>query len=107
MISPHTPPGTKVICIDACGEFPDVEPLVEGETYTVRRIGVGLIRGFPAFGCFLEEIINGKAVTGREWSYGLRRFRLPVTLDTLTAVPSQAPVDLDKGAPSPRKRVRA
>lgn len=34
MISPHTPPGTRVVCVDAEGAL----QLVEGGTYTLSKI---------------------------------------------------------------------
>jgi hypothetical protein len=81
MLSPHTPPGTKIVCINA----QDSESYIrEGEVYTVRAIVMGW-NGNPAhpaygkqmFGVQLEEVAAGVMPCGAHYeAWGLRRFRV-------------------------------
>lgn len=102
MISPHSaPPGTVVICVDAKGNtaLGFRSPIVEGAHYTVAEWSdadlVGLIE--------VRESAPGVRV-----AFAPRRFRLPVTLESLQSLSCDSPPELDKGAPKPaRRRVRA
>jgi hypothetical protein len=85
MISPMTPPGTEVVCIN-WPKAPVISrhiPLQIGAIYTVRRIVENhLLPG--VFGVWLEEILNEKHWTGIELAYGLKYFR-PLDLGGLDA----------------------
>lgn len=74
MISPHTPPGAKVVAVGAGrmvvhGHFPIVH-LEVGREYTLRSIQVdpNYLSGFK---CTVEEIYG--------CAYGLGLFRPPIT----------------------------
>lgn len=82
MISPHTPPGTKIICIDAA-ERPNPRPdlirwdghldgLTAGEIYTVRDFRVCPFLGRVEVR--LHEIVRELDDSG-ESGFNLRRFR--------------------------------
>lgn len=98
-----TPPGTKIVCVQnhaegICEACPE---LLVGETYTLRKVFVAWNR-LPTV--WIDEVYHGDEYAG----FLAKAFRLPVTLDSLTAVPSESPADLDRRtAPAPRKRVRA
>jgi hypothetical protein len=75
MISPHTPPGTEIVCIeDRPGRFGPV-PLKKGDIYTLAKIEMGLDK--PC--AFLQEVpapdgwhpAHGKVIVG----FDLERFR--------------------------------
>lgn len=81
MLSPHTLPGTKVVCINAidCEGY-----LREGDVYTVRQIIMGINgnRASPGFetevmpAVQLEEIAIAMMPDGTPYTaWGLRRFR--------------------------------
>jgi hypothetical protein len=104
MISPHTPPGTKIICVDdslsdkyvaphalsrpAVG---DLDGLRNGDVYTVAEI----IKDPDAKGGFvvrLEEIMRSCALQGEPDGFALHRFRyldLPKCLTDLLNVVSE------------------
>lgn len=90
MLSPHTAPGTIVVCIDA----QDCEGVLhEGARYTVRRIlrGMDINPGSSTYlsvmlGVELEEVSGGKMAGNDYNAFGLRRFRkleLPKVLTDL------------------------
>jgi hypothetical protein len=75
MISPHTPPGTEIVCIeDRPGRYGAV-PVKKGEIYTLDKIVMGLDK--PC--AFLQGIapprslhpVHGEITIG----FGLERFR--------------------------------
>ena len=85
MISPHTPPGTKVVCIDDSGNCTDGDPvrnwITKGDVYTIWKWvnpTYVLLQEMPFF--------NGEPVeVSRE---RLRRLELPSVLtDALTSQP--------------------
>lgn len=104
MISPHTPPGTKVIATRTTKQYRgkpgSYRPAVEGLGYVLVQIRP-CDNAPSGFQLLLEE-------TAGSW-HCISAFRLPVTPEGLLSVPSEAPADLDRRtAPvSPRKRVRA
>ena len=102
MISPHTPPGTKVVCIDAkpsVGRYASgykvahhgMDGLAEGPVYTVREI-IPCRYAHAGLVVVLDEIVR-PLIGGNDWTRGfaLNRFRraeLPrVLTDILIAVP--------------------
>lgn len=87
MISPQTPPGTVVCCInDAPGPYGPVD-LVRGKYYTIKQIALSYDNNFVATVSELKPPILfdsrlGKLVIG----FGLERFRyidLPESLTNL------------------------
>jgi hypothetical protein len=88
MISPHTPPGTKVVCIDASGtEIHDGVtpcPLVEGAVYTLAQIEMWEGRLFA----LVVEI-------GDREAFALRRFRRLDLPESLTKLLNVQPTDLE------------
>lgn len=68
----------KVVCVDATPRrgYEHVRFPVTGEIYTIRAIYPPDFQGDTAI--VLEEILNGAAPLGREYSFFLHRFR-PLT----------------------------
>lgn len=95
MISPHTPPGTRVVCIDAKvhlrfanAHIPkrpySADPLIEGHTYTVDQV------------ILTRRLKSGYAVVlvERGWNgFALERFRLAELPRCLTQILEGAPID--------------
>lgn len=76
MISPMTPPGTEVVCIN-WPKAPVISrhlPLQNGAIYTVRRIVEHPLQS-GVFGVWLVEILNEKHSSGAELVYCLKYFR--------------------------------
>lgn len=90
MISPHTPPGTKVVCIEGGPDedYPHatIPDLVTGEVYTVARIVL------IGDGEFLVDICE--AGISDEWGYCLEGFRLAELPRCLTELVRKAPSPL-------------
>lgn len=91
MISPHTPPGTQVCCIDDTPGHYGPVPLTKGSYYTVKEI-VNTMVGATPFGVFLEEVnydvetFDMRVLRTFRMSFSLARFRyieLPKTLNCL------------------------
>lgn len=77
MLSPHTPAGVKVVCINAA----DCEGyLYEGQVYTVRAI-LPPVRDY--WGVVLEEVLGSKHPTGAFKACRFRRAELPSCLTEL------------------------
>jgi hypothetical protein len=97
MISPHTPPGTKVVCIDAnanSNKKPgfnykgDLDGLSEGQVYTVSHLQIGdQLDHMGEFEVVLVEIRRLGSV-----GYLLSRFRLAVLPSCLTDCLTSAPI---------------
>lgn len=88
MISPDTPPGAEVICVDDSAGRYGPSGLARGSVYTVDRICQGIHGEFVAI---LEEVAPthtfaeppfGKVVVG----FALRRFRYLSLPDSLTGL---------------------
>lgn len=97
MISPNTPPGTEVVCIeDGPGRYGPV-PIKKGEIYTVSQI----VMGIHEPGAFLQEVppiegwdpARGKVTI----CFGLERFRPLVIPPSLTMLLHDvlAPCDIE------------
>ena len=97
MLSPHTPPGTRVVCIDDVkdGRYAtrtvhnfDLNGLRLGEVYTVSAIAPndGTTSGFIAV---LVEIVR----PGRTKGFALERFRRVDLPECLTSLLNVAPTD--------------
>lgn len=89
MISPHTPPGTKVVCIGQTGEENKHLPALKvGDVYTLDRIEDGFTSP-DGFGVYLCEIVHPESIEPAgiySWAYGLadfRRLELPSCLTEL------------------------
>lgn len=68
--------GQKVVCIDPNNLDSNTKPLIDGEIYTVRWIGVGVKNGVRVNSIRLLEITNKISYDGKiEWSYLMERFR--------------------------------
>lgn len=85
MISPDTPPGTDIVCLDDSAGRYGPSGLVRGRIYTVDRIRQGLHGEFVAILADLAPSISyalpwGKVTIG----YALRRFRYLDIPDELT-----------------------
>lgn len=77
MISPDTPPGTEVVCIDAC---PFEKYLTLGACYTVEKIEANEDPPYDLLAC-LSEV--GRA---ENWGFELRRFRYKDLPDAITRI---------------------
>ena len=97
MIPPSTPPGTKIICINAdnidSGDGWVCTPvgLILGSTYTVRKIerySVGCPNIQP-YGVIIDEMDLGLNALGETIGHPLERFRLPITLESFMSEPSK------------------
>lgn len=109
MISPFTPPGTKVVCINADRDFARVPgfatydedcswPIREGAVYTVLSIQPANVPSLAKLDVALVEI-------DEQWSDGIRwhrrcfaitRFRRAELPSCLTELLDAAPVSQDK-----------
>lgn len=105
MISPHTPSGTKIVCIDAGAHtkyntMPSPHPsgqwaycldgLLEGEIYTVSRI----VEGLDGLSVEIAEIRRPhRAVWGLPEGFALGRFRRAELPSCLTDILNGAPID--------------
>lgn len=96
MISPDTPPGTEVVCIEAApGRYGD-GGLQRGAIYTVERIAAAIDGGHVAV---LSEIPPWQTYTP-PWGlvgvgFDLRRFRYLDIPRSLTRLLADAPVDVE------------
>lgn len=97
MISPFTPPGTKVVCIIASKPPGERVALVEGHVYTIRGwsdFAISGPNGTCENGVYLEEIRNAMDPKGGgELTYNRQRFRLASLPSCLTDCLTSAPVD--------------
>jgi hypothetical protein len=89
MISPFTPPGTKIVCVMVCSSaVRHWAPIVIEREYTVRSIESGYNSGGAAYGVTLVEVHNEMhPESGKEYMYGLKSFRrrdLPICLTRFT-----------------------
>lgn len=64
--------GSIVECVNNNGIFHG-KPLALNTPYTVREIRKAL--DYEGLSILLDEVTNGPAPTGREWSYKICRFR--------------------------------
>ncbi len=90
MISPDTPPGTEVICIDASAGPYGTGGLAPGEIYTVRRIETALEKRYAVL---LDELPPVE-VCMPPWGmvtigFELKRFRYLDIPETLTELLGQ------------------
>lgn len=103
MISPHTPPGTKIVCTDAephkryvleHNVGTNMHGLTKDAVYTVREI-MPYSLTVSGFIVCLDEIVRGFYLEG----YDLKRFRrleLPSSLTSiLETAPVRAPTELE------------
>lgn len=88
MISPHTAPGTKVVCIRE-SDFPEAKIRL-GEVYTVKGIIESPIFSHE-FGVQLEEHELFNSMLDIPWGYALSRFRLAELPRCLTALLTTVP----------------
>jgi hypothetical protein len=96
VISPHTPPGTRVVCIDAeihtrnvipgCALWDTYVELVEGEVYIVDSIEPQPLAksGF---------CVN---LRGCNSLWTLERFKVAALPECLTEILTKSPVDLER-----------
>lgn len=102
MISPMTPPGTKVVVV---GDTTMGTNFGACTSDYLERFATYTVSGWcDADNCYLAELPlwNGMELKVPRWA--LKVAALP---DALTSALRVCPDHLDKGAPSPRKRVRA
>lgn len=104
MISPHTPPGTRVICVNAkVGGFNtninavgDMDGLTQWETYTVRKIDICRFSK-SGFTVDLTEIDRRPSVIGQLMSgFDIARFRYASLPKSLTDLLHSVPSDLER-----------
>lgn len=97
-ISPYTPVGSLVVCIDDCGDYsivpslPRDDPLdglKKGKVYTVASM-VPTLEVASGFVVVLEEIRRAFAVEPDEHGYDLSRFELVVLRPTVRKVNATA-----------------
>ncbi|ACK51985.1 hypothetical protein Msil_3076 [Methylocella silvestris BL2] len=100
MISPNTPAGTKVVCINTRDRFlarprittGTLDGLTEGCVYTVRCFhpDEDVIGGFVVY---IDEILRGRdGVRRHECGYAPQRFRVLQTTQHRADTPERAPV---------------
>ena len=97
MLSPHTPPGTRVVCIDdeSLGRYNvrrsayGLDGLTKGETYTVKRIEAFHLTT-SGFLVVLAEVTRPR---GRIAGFALERFRRVDLPECLTSLLNVAPTD--------------
>jgi hypothetical protein len=103
MISPFTPPGTKIVCIDAAPSHryiirgagpisPDLDGLRQWEIYTVAEI-VEDRQVKAGFGVRLVEIVRPLAYPEDTGCYALERFKPAVLPKELTEALTATPAD--------------
>ena len=104
MISPHTAPGTKVVCVDDVGHHRyqlvrtparGMDGLTKGQLYTVTGIHFAPLTK-AGYGVELSEI---KRRGGNQF-FALERFKLAPLPECLTSILDAAPVDADEKEPA-------
>lgn len=108
MISPHTPPGTRVVCIDADATHQkyaspgfnvrtgpgSLDGLREGEVYTVAEIRPSEVSRIGL--CVVLTEIKRPGAPSRGGGYALERFRLAALPKCLTDILTADPIELRK-----------
>lgn len=90
MISPKTPAGTRIVCVNDTGSFNpphlagnnDLEGLTKGRVYTVKRIEFVQWAGQPAV--VLREIVRRRGFGLHSDGYALARFELAALPKAIT-----------------------
>lgn len=99
MLSPHTPPGTKIECVEASNEVwrrakelrlgVRITEAVLGQRYTLRAI----TPNFGVFGVLVDEIVNPlHPLFNLEFTFRLERFRRVTDISDLQRLLVSAPI---------------
>ena len=101
MLSPHTPPGTRVVCINThdcfstcrCGGDHYLAPLAEGRVYILHSSEKRAAGGIGALAGYAVRVADvGSCLPIRDVGYAPNRFRVLETVRQQVSVPQRAPV---------------